>query len=262
MSVNKRAVAQSFSRAACHYDQVAQVQKDVGRGLLSLLSRQQVNAQHGLDIGCGTGWLTLQLQPYCQAITALDIAPGMLAYAKSQDKTGIINQYVCADVERLPFHTPDYDLVFSSYALQWCDDLPAVFEKMVGILRPGGYLVFSLPVQNTLCELKNSWRAAESRHAHVNEFAEPDQVQRALLAAGFHIKQIEPRLDTTLYRSVRELTTELKTLGAHQVTANPTLTLTGKTTIANMINAYECYRNSDGSLPASWHSILVCAQMQ
>ena len=262
MTSKKGAVAQSFSRAAVSYDHAVRVQKEVGRALLSLLLRHKVQARQAVDIGCGTGWLTQQLAPYVDTITALDIAPGMLAFARAEDQDNVIDQFICADVEQLPLNQPDFDLVFSSYALQWCDDLSAALNKLAQILQPQGYLVFALPVQNTLSELKHSWQQADPHHAHVNEFADPALLRQQLLESGFRIKHFEQRVDTTFYATVRDLTSELKASGAHRVTHNSNPSLTGKTTVANMIDAYEGYRNSEGLLPASWHSLLVCAQKQ
>lgn len=260
MSVNKKAVAQSFSRAAPQYDQVAHVQKQVGQALLDLLQQQNVLARNALDIGCGTGWLTLHLQPFAKHITALDLAPGMLAYAKQRDRQNIINEFICADVESLPFSAQQYDLIFSSFALQWCDDIKAVFADIYNLLQPGGRFVFSIPVENTLNELKQSWAQAEAQHAHVNEFCKVADIQTALNQVGFSLPFFDERITPAYYQSVRELMTELKTLGAHHVAENGTTSLTGKNTIAKMLEAYEQFRNADGLLPASWHFILVCAQ--
>lgn len=260
MSVNKKAVADSFSRAAQQYDQVAHVQKQVGRGLLALLQQHNIQARAGLDIGCGTGWLTLQLKHHAQHLTALDLAPGMLAYAQQIDSDRLIDEFVCADVESLPFPSETFDLIFSSFALQWCDSLETVFNDVWSRLKPGGHFVFSLPVQNTLRELKQSWKKAEATHSHVNTFASVNEVQAALNNAQFLPVSFEERLEYAYYDSVRQLTSELKTLGAHHVTDNPTRSLTGKKTIANMIAAYEEFRNAEGMLPASWHYVLVCAQ--
>ncbi|RLT93262.1 malonyl-ACP O-methyltransferase BioC [Ketobacter sp.] len=260
MTVDKKAIALSFSRAAPRYDSVAHVQRQVGEAMLAVLASEPAAVASALDIGCGTGALTIQLAPYAEHITALDIAPGMLAVAQQNDQQRVISEWVCADAERLPFPAQSFDLVFSSFALQWCDDLSRVMADVYAILRPGGRFVFSIPVENTLRELKLSWRKAESRYHHVNDFPALAEIQGLLDVSPFLTLQLQERLDVVYYESVRELTRELKTLGAHQVTSNRTHSLTGKKTLFKMMSNYEHFRNHQGLLPASWHYCVIALQ--
>ncbi|MVF14618.1 malonyl-ACP O-methyltransferase BioC [Ketobacter sp. MCCC 1A13808] len=260
MSVNKRAIAKSFSRAATRYDSVAHVQRQVGEAMLSLLEKQGKYYQNALDIGCGTGALTRALSPYADSLTALDIAPGMLAVAQQRDQDKRISRFVCGDAEQLPFPSQCFDLVFSSFALQWCDNLFQVVTDIRALLKPQGRFLFSLPVDGTLCELKQSWAQAEGRHSHVNSFLPVDQVRLALQQSEFNMVAFQERTDQVFYKSVRELTRELKTLGAHQVTSNRTPSLTGKQTVLRMTAAYERLRTESGQLPASWHYVVVCVE--
>lgn len=262
MSQNKRAIANSFSRAASSYDSAAHVQRQVGEALLQVLSVAPNKVNSALDIGCGTGALTIALADYAQHITALDLAPGMLDVARTNDRHNVINEFVCGDAEKLPFTGQQFDLVFSSFALQWCENLQSVFEDVYSLLKPGGRFVFSLPVENTLRELKLSWAQAEKRYHHVNDFHTIAEVKAALAATPFAVLQLHEKLDQVYYQSVRDLARELKALGVHQVTSQRNQALTGKTTVFQMMNAYEHFRNPQGMLPASWHYIIVCLEKQ
>ncbi len=260
MTVNKRAIADSFSRAAIHYDGVAQVQRHIGDAMLSLLAQQKKQYESTLDIGCGTGSLTLALAPFTGTLTALDLAPGMLAVAQQRDQQQVINQFICGDAESLPFSEHSFDFIFSSFALQWCDDLAQVFNDIFRLLKPRGRFLFSIPVENTLIELKQSWQQAEANHNHVNQFHSVDWLGAALQRSGFKVIEFSEHTEQVFYDSVRELTLELKTLGAHQVTSNRTETLTGKQTLMRMLKAYECFRTAQGKLPASWHYVIACLE--
>ena len=259
-SVNKRAVAQSFSRAAQRYDQVAQLQMRAGQQLLAAIQSppaQQKNTV-ALDIGCGTGNLTRHLQPFCATLIALDFAPGMLQFACEHhgDK---IQHFICADADALPFAPASLDLVFSNFALQWCESLPALFRNLFALLRPGGQLVFSIPGDGTLKELQHSWQQADPFHRHVNAFVTALQVRDALQQAGFQLDDLQAEPVIMQYASVRELTHELKTLGAHIVNGERNRQLTGKRAVAGMLQAYEKLRDTDGKLPATWNIIRVSA---
>ena len=260
MTVDKKAIALSFSRAAPRYDSVAHVQRQVGEAMLKVLAGVSEPVTAALDIGCGTGALTTRLAAYAKHITALDIAPGMLRVAKQNDDKGVISEFICADAEQLPFTVQQFDLVFSSFVLQWCDDLGQVLADVYALLRPGGRFVFSIPVENTLRELKLSWQKAEHRYHHVNDFIPVARLQALLDQSQFQTLQLQERLDVVYYETVRELTRELKTLGAHQVTSNRAHSLTGKKTLFKMMSNYEHFRNHQGMLPASWHYCVIVLQ--
>lgn len=260
MTVDKKAIALSFSRAASRYDSVAHVQRQVGQAMLAVLAAQPATFNAALDIGCGTGALTMALAPFAQHITALDLAPGMLNVARRNDGDGVIQDFVCGDAENLPFEAEQFDLVFSSFALQWCDDLGKVLQDVYTLLRPGGRFVFSMPVENTLRELKLSWEKAESRFHHVNDFLAVSALKDLIQASPFQLQVLQEKLDVAFYETVRELTRELKTLGAHLVTNNRAQSLTGKKTVFQMMSNYEHFRNHQGMLPASWHYVVVALQ--
>ena len=260
MTVDKKAIALSFSRAAPRYDSVAHVQRQVGDAMLAVLAGSAQPVETALDIGCGTGTLTIKLAPFARHITALDIAPGMLSVAKQNDRQGVISEFVCADAEQLPFSAEQFDLVFSSFALQWCDELAQVLADVYRLLKPGGRFLFSIPVENTLRELKLSWQKAENRYHHVNDFLSVVQLQTLLVQSPFQTLQLKECLDMVYYETVRELTRELKTLGAHQVTSNRAHSLTGKKTLFKMMSNYEHFRNHQGMLPASWHYCVIALQ--
>jgi len=61
------------------------------------------------------------------------------------------------------------------------------------------------------------------------------------------------------YASVRELTHELKTLGAHIVNGERNRQLTGKRAVTDMLQAYETLRDGDSKLPATWNIIRASA---
>ena len=256
-AVNKAAVARSFSRAAVHYDQVAHLQMAIGHALIAGIPAM-TRYRNALDIGCGTGALTRLLHPCCDNLVALDFAPGMLQFAR-EHHGDVIQDFVCADADALPFSAALFDLVFSNFVLQWSADLPALLQSVFRILKPGGELRFSLPGTDSLWELKQSWQQADPAHVHVNHFHDEMSVRTGLQFAGFELISLQPQEQIIYYDSPRELTRELKTLGAHTVNEGRNAHLTGKRTLAAFLEAYEQLRGSRG-LPATWNMILVTAR--
>lgn len=250
----KQQVAAAFSRAAATYDSVAEFQRAVGARLLSLLPRQQTQApvSQWLDIGCGTGYFCEQLQqrwPNAQGL-GLDLAEGMLNVARKRCPT---LSYICADAEQLPLQDNSQDLVFSSLALQWCSDFSSVLSEIKRVLKPGGVLLFSSLADGSLIELRNSWQAVDNA-SHVNQFRALSQYQDLTLSSGLPVLDLHCHTHTYHYAKVRDLTHELKHLGADHLQAGRAQGLVSRQGFQRLLDTYEGYRQTQG-LPATWQVI-------
>lgn len=256
-SLNKRQVASSFGKAANTYDSAAQLQRDIGDQLFQMLPQRL--PQRILDLGCGTGTYSVRLQqqfPQTQLVS-LDLAMGMLQLAKKkQPKTPV----VCADAELLPFTNNSFDLVFSNLAIQWCQDEQQLFAELYRVLAPGGCCVISTFRNGTLRELKTAWQAADA-HVHVNAFSDTADLRKAVQYAGFRSINVQEQSLVQYYATVKELTAELKALGAHNINSGRPYGLTGKQTLKKMLAAYEQLR-CDGKLPASYEIVFLILQKE
>src|SRR5690606_36849372 len=95
------------------------------------------------------------------------------------------------------------------------------------VLRPGGVLLFTSFGPDTLSELRASWAAAD-RFSHVNRFLDMHDVGDALVRAGLAEPVLDVERFTLTYPDVDGLVRDLKTLGAHNVTAGRPRGLTGR----------------------------------
>lgn len=94
-----------------------------------------------LDMGCGAGEMCRWLKASgAAAVTGIDVSERMLAEAKSVGSPGI--KYVKMAAEEATFDPQSFDLVISSYLLNYIEDIAPVFEKIHAWLRPGGMHVF------------------------------------------------------------------------------------------------------------------------
>lgn len=254
---DKHAIAKSFGDAAATYNVAAGLQQKVGINVLRRVTARADGAGLGsrvLDIGCGTGYIVNRLAASHATVYALDIAEGMLGYAKRASAFSHVN-YVCADAEALPLANHSVDVVVSNFAIQWCPDKVALFNEVARVLSPGGVFVFSMPGSDTLCELKSSWKKADPDHSHVNHFCSLNDVQHDVQHSALEVHSLEAQREVMYYHKLQELTHELKSLGAHNVTDGRARQLTGKGTLKQLIQAYEEYRQDDGMLPATWNVI-------
>lgn len=106
-----------------------------------------------LEIGCGTGNLTLGLSenPQIEYCTAVDIAYSFLQtnrkkldmYSSGAEKVTLM----CANVEELPFDDNSFDAIIGNSFLHHIYDYADLLKRLHRILKPGGSVVFSEPCQ-------------------------------------------------------------------------------------------------------------------
>lgn len=155
----KQRISAAFGAAAAHYDGHAGPQRLAAALVADLAQQQRPGAvERILEIGCGTGFLTRDIHarwPGAELI-ATDIAPGMLEQAASSGR--VAGRFMTMDGEAPPFEGPWFDLILSSLAFQWFDDLDGAIARLVSLLRPGGSLIFSTMGQGSFAR----WRAAHA----------------------------------------------------------------------------------------------------
>jgi ubiquinone/menaquinone biosynthesis C-methylase UbiE len=95
-----------------------------------------------LDFGCGTGLLTLQLQPFVRSITGVDSSRGMLdvldAKIRDRNLTNVKTSFL--DVEKNGHLEGRYHLIASSMTFHHIKNIPAVLNQLHNILLPSGKL--------------------------------------------------------------------------------------------------------------------------
>lgn len=254
--LDKDAIRSSFNRAAPGYDQHAVLHREVESRLLERIEFQRLEPITILDLGCGTGSASrLLTERFPDAnVIALDWAPAMLKKANkaAHNNTAGIRP-LCADMHTLPLAARSIDLIFSSLALQWSYDIPAVFSGFRRVMKPNAMLVFTCFGPDTLYELKRAWRAVDDR-PHVNDYPDMHDIGDELMAAGFREPVMDAERLTLEYPDVMALMRELKGIGAHNVASQRQKGLTGKTHMQAMLQAYEQFRHGD-RYPASFEVI-------
>ncbi|WP_454256400.1 malonyl-ACP O-methyltransferase BioC [Pseudomonas sp. Marseille-Q8238] len=248
---DKRRVAASFSRAAASYDSVAALQRAVGVELLARLPAQ-LTPQRWLDLGCGTGHFSRVLAtrfPGAEGI-ALDLAEGMLRHARP---LGGAQRFIAGDAEHLPLRDGSVDLIYSSLAVQWCADFPAVLAEAHRVLRPGGVFAFASLCVGTLQELRDSWQSVDG-FTHVNRFRRFVEYRSLCAESPLLVLILERKAERLHFAEVRHLTHELKALGAHNLNPGRPGGLTGRARIRALVEAYERFRQPQG-LPATYQVV-------
>ncbi len=252
--INKALAQQSFDRAASTYDEAAVLQREVGERVIERLDFLKIQPEVILELGSGTGYCTKFLsERYADAnIISLDFSMKMLQAARNQLDVNN-NNFVCADMEGLPFSDKSVDFIFSNLTLQWCNDLSALFSEFKRILKTDGLLMFSTFGPDTLWELRESWQSVDN-FVHVNDFVDMHNVGDALFQAGMGDVVMDSEPFTLTYKKVKTLMKDLKDIGAHNVNTGRSHSMTGKEHLKKMMTAYEKFR-AEGVLPATYEVI-------
>ncbi|MCG0278571.1 MAG: class I SAM-dependent methyltransferase [Thermanaeromonas sp.] len=163
-----------------------------------------------LDVGCGTGNLSLELARMGVRVTGIDISQPMLDKARFKaEREGLTVKFVLADARKLPFGDETFDAVVSVTALEFVPDLREALEEAYRVLKPGGRLVVGVIGGNSAWSRyykEKAVRDPESlfRHAHFPTLEEllaampGEGVQgRAVLFVppDFDFTQVEEALD-------------------------------------------------------------------
>lgn len=245
--VDKIALANRFGKAADSYDQFALLQKEVGRHLLSLIPEQHYGK--GLDLGCGSGFFLHDLRELCEDLTAADLSTGMLHKAKTHQ---VADQLICGDAESLPFQNEIFDLVFTSLAIQWCNDLAQAFAEIKRVLRAQGFGLFATLTKGSLSELRQAWAEVDDLE-HVNTFISANELALQLHKANARCVSLDVVQHTINYPDVHEILRSLKGIGASQVNGNRNQGLITRKQLIALEKAYEQFRKTDGMLPVTYN---------
>ena len=256
MSIQKQAIADSFSKAAPQYDASAFLQKEVASRLFERLEVMNVSPEMILDAGCGTGYCTRILnKQFSKAKTiGVDLAPGMIEQAKKQNGFFSKIEYQVADLEQLPFADNSFDLVFSNLTVQWLIESKNLFLELNRVLKPGGLLIFSTLGPDTLIELKESWKLVD-QSVHVNHFIDMHIVGDQVHSAQFENTVMDRDVITLSYKTMLGLMKDLKAIGAHNLDDNRSRGLLGKSKFKSLQGEYEKFRWQDGQLPATYEVV-------
>lgn len=100
-----------------------------------------------IDLACGPGNLTRRLAPQVAPggeVVGVDLAPGMIELARA---AGIANaRFEVMDIEQLSFADASFDAAVCGHGLQFAPDLARALREARRVLKGGGRLAASVPV--------------------------------------------------------------------------------------------------------------------
>ncbi|GIH79235.1 class I SAM-dependent methyltransferase [Planobispora longispora] len=95
-----------------------------------------------LDLGCGTGSLSVLLAAAGHRVTGVDLAPQMVRHAQAKlAAAGLTGRFLVGDAAAPPTGAERFDMLLCRHVVWTLPDPQAALREWVGRIRPGGRLV-------------------------------------------------------------------------------------------------------------------------
>lgn len=148
-----------------------------------------------LDFGCGTGLVTLRLQPLVRTVTGVDSSQGMLGVLEEKIRTQGLNNVKArfVDFEKGGRMEGGFHLLVSSMTLHHVPDTATLFKQWHELLLPGGLLCCA-----DLDAEDGSFHGDNTGVFHLG--FDREHVRTLLLGAGF--RDVRDTTATTMMRDV------------------------------------------------------------
>jgi ubiquinone/menaquinone biosynthesis C-methylase UbiE len=216
------------------------------------------NAAPVLDVGCGSGRLTVSLAAGGRDVTGIDVNQRQLVGAEKRARTaGVPVRWLHADMNGpLPFAEAEYGAAVSRLSLMIADDPPATLREVARTVSAGGPVVTAVwarPEENpwftaprsAVAEALGPERAAFARH--FGRLGTTAEIEEAYKRAGLERIEVRPLSDDVHAASVAEHWDFLTQTIGHYTRLLASLTPEEADRLEDALaRALEPYRSSDG----------------
>lgn len=179
-------IQNNFSKASKDYSNFAQTQKIAARNLTLLASPFLQNNQKILDLGSGNGFLAENIAKYQKNCQIFEFD---LSYKMLQNRLNKNDFAIQGDINQLCFKENSFDLIISSFSLQWLNDFDKIFQDCYNILKPKGIFTFCLPNKESLKEIKDA-SLKSNCNFNLNELPKTENLQKEIEKSPFNFLNI------------------------------------------------------------------------
>ncbi len=170
------------------YDKKHDFVAEYGKDLLTYIPDHP--AQSILDLGCGTGTLTIQLAELGSRVMGVDSSPSMIE--KARERFPGLTFQIC-DALALPFEA-EWDVIFSNAVFHWISDHDTLLESIRHALTPQGILICEFGAVGNTAVILQSFGAASAEFGYSYEskfnYQSPGNFEKLLTKHGFVIDRV------------------------------------------------------------------------
>lgn len=173
--------------------------------------------KNAVELGASRGYVSRHFLPdSVEKVTLCDTSQTHLDKAIVGD--GVKFEKIIMDEENIDFPDNSVDLLVSSLALHWVNDLPGVFDKIMKCLKPDGAFLACVFGGDTLMELRQALQLAESERCggisnHISPFTRVRDIGGLLTASGFTLQTVDVDSIVVWYPSMWEVMRDVRALG-------------------------------------------------
>lgn len=174
---------------ATEYKRHASFVASSAREVIELLDVQE--GEKILDIGCGDGALTFEIQKRGGSVTGIDASSSMVASTKKRG----IEAYV-VDGHNIDYRN-EFDAVFSNAALHWLTRPEKVIAGVYRALKPNGRFVAELGGKGNIGSILKAMRETFQENKDFGKFESPwffpalEEYRSLLEKGGFTVNHME-----------------------------------------------------------------------
>jgi ubiquinone/menaquinone biosynthesis C-methylase UbiE len=186
--------SRSFDRAAGFYDQTRDLPEPVAtHGLPALL---KFIAPHGkiLDVGTGTGRISVPLLRLGADVIGVDLSLNMMAKLREKYPASRLAQ---ADASRLPCRSQQFDAVLTMHVMHLVAPWRAALREYHRVLKPGGVYIDSTQWHDQtspLRRIRDQWHTlieAQGAQWRRPGAQNPDEISAELNTMGAQLEEVE-----------------------------------------------------------------------
>jgi len=144
LKINQKIINQCYSEWAREYDKNAELNPLIIKDYPIILRLLNVKKNDiGLDLGCGTGLLTLKIAKKVKKIIGVDFSEKMLNIAKSKIKPNSNIEFLQMNIsKKIDFPNSYFDFVVCSLTLSHIKNLKRLYQEVHRILKKNGIFVY------------------------------------------------------------------------------------------------------------------------
>ncbi len=131
-----------------------------------------------LDVGCGTGAMSRELQPLGQVVS-LDFCESALKMARTRGLTGLCQ----GSAEALPFRSNTFQAITALDVVEHVKDDRGALREMYRVAAPGGVAIITVPAYRCL------WSEHDVALHHYRRYTAPG-IRRVVSEAGFRVLKL------------------------------------------------------------------------
>ena len=249
-----------LDRAAPGYERAAFLKSRAAEDAVARLETIMRRFPLAVDLGARDGAFARALQASDAAekidlLIETDLSAAML--------DGRSGPRLVVDEERLPFADASLDLVVSTLALHWTNDLVGALIQIRRALKPDGLFIGALLGGATLTELRQCLLEAEAELSggaglRVSPFADAFDAAALLQRAGFALPVTDVDRVTVRYSHPIELLRDLRQMGETNVLLDrPRKPLSRRVLMRAMALYVERFAQADGKVTATFEIVTV-----